>query len=264
MRVSGRLIVRAGVTIATGACVALWLSAAGMAARQSAAPVNPPPARLNALGLDLGARVERATSRYDFPYGPYKLLDDDPTTVWASSSPVFPQELVFAFAGRDTVLVAGLSITFPRPGTDPGWGGPNDGKVWAKDVEVWTSNEGPAAGFTKATAAVLPMASGTHAIAIASPVRARFIKLVVLSNHGSTRYAVIADVAVREGDAPGYQPLLQPPRGPGGGAGGPRPCRGSARRAAERHRSRRVRGGRGDGTLPQAREQKRAGGRQGS
>ena len=209
MRLSGSQGVRLGVGVTAAACVALWLSASGVAARQSAAPVTLPSGRPNVLALDLGARVERATSRYDFPYGPYKLLDDDPTTVWASSSTVFPQELVFAFAGRDTLLVAGLSITLPKPGTDPGWGGPNDGKVWAKDVEVWASNDSPTAGFKKVAAAGLPMAAGTHGIALAAPVRARFLKLIVLSNHGSIRYAVIADVAAQEGDAPGYQPLLE-------------------------------------------------------
>ncbi len=209
MTFSSRPIVRLGPGMAAAVSVGLWLSTSGTAARQSPAPGAQPAARSNVLTLDLGARVERATSRYDFPYGPYKLLDDDPTTVWTSSSSVFPQEIVFAFAGRDSVLVAGLTITLPKPGTDPGWGGPNDGRVWAKDVEVWTSTESPTAGFTKVAAASLPMAAGSHAITLAAPVRATFVKLAVSSNHGSARYAVMADVAVQEGSAPGYQPLLQ-------------------------------------------------------
>ena len=209
MTLSGRQVVRLGARIAAAVSVALWLPASGTAARQPAAPAAQPADRPNVLAIDLGARVERATSRYDFPYGPHALLDDDPATVWTSSSSVFPQELVFAFAARDTVLVAGLTITLPRAGTDPGWGGPNDGRVWAKDVEVWTSNEGPASGFTKAAAASLPMASGAHEVALPAPVRAKFLRLVIRSNHGSIRYAVIADVAVREGQAAGYAPLLQ-------------------------------------------------------
>jgi hypothetical protein len=108
------------------------LSIPSLSARQAPAPSVRP----NLVSLDLGGRVERATSRYDLPYGPYKLLDDDPSTVWTSSSNAFPQEIVLAFAGRDTALVSDVTVTFPQPGTDPGWGGPNDGKVWAKDVEI--------------------------------------------------------------------------------------------------------------------------------
>jgi hypothetical protein len=209
MTVPRQRVVRLGAGAAVAAAAALGLSASGTAARQAATPAAASGGRPNLLALDLGARVERATSRYDFSYGPYKLLDDDPATVWTSSSSVVPQEVVFAFAGRDSVLVSGLTITLPKPGTDPGWGGPNDGKVWAKDIEVWASSESPTAGFAKVAAASLPMATGAHPIALAAPVRARFIKLVVSSNHGSPRYAVIADVAVQEGTAPGYQPLLQ-------------------------------------------------------
>ena len=202
-------VARPGWAGAAAACAALCLAASLAAARQGATTAAAAAGRTNVLALDLGARIERATSRYDFPYGPYKLLDDDPATVWTSSSAVFPQEIVFGFAGRDSVLVAGVTITLPRAGTDPGWGGPNDGKVWAKDVEVWASNESPAAGFTKVATASLPMATGAHPIAFTAPARARFLKLVVTSNHGSSRYAVLADVSVQEGSAPGYQPLLQ-------------------------------------------------------
>ena len=209
MSLSGAGVVRLSFATAAAVGAAMALSAVGSAARQAAPPSAGPAVRPNVLALDMGARVERATSRYDFPYGPYKLLDDDPATVWTSSSSVFPQEIVFGFAGRDRVLIAGLSITLPKPGTDPGWGGPNDGKVWAKDLEVWTSNESPTSGFAKVAAASLPMATGTHPIALAAPARAKFIKLVILSNHGSTRYAVIADVTAQEASAPGYQPLLQ-------------------------------------------------------
>ena len=260
MRLSGWRVARLGAGMAAAVCVALLPSAAGTSARQS----GETPARPNLLALDLGARVERATSRYDFPYGPYKLLDDDPATVWASSSPVFPQELVFAFAGRDTVLVAGLSITFPKPGTDPGWGGPNDGKVWARDVEVWTSNESPAAGFTKATAASLPMATGTHAVTLASPIRAKFIKLV--DPVESWLHPLRRDC--RRG-GPGRRRSRLPaapaaPRGSCGGVGGPRNGSAGARCASERDRPRIVRGGRGHGTVPQARKPERAGRRQGS
>ena len=192
--------------MAVAAGVGIWLSGGGVGARQTA---SPPAARPNVLALEMGARVERATSRYDLPYGPYKLLDGDPATVWTSSSSVFPQEIVFAFAGRDSVLVSGIAITLPKAGTDPGWGGPNDGKVWAKDVEVWTSMDSPTAGFAKAASGSLPMATGAHPIAFDAPVRAKFLKLVVRSNHGSPRYAVMADLSVQEGEVAGYQPLLQ-------------------------------------------------------
>ena len=193
----------------------------------------------------MGARVERATSRYDFPYGPHKLLDGDPATVWTSSSSVFPQEIVFAFAARDTRARGGPDDHAAEARHRPGMGraerrqGLGEGR---RGLDFERESRRPASRKWRRRACRWRPARTP--ISLAAPVRAKFLKLVVLSNHGSIRYAVMADVAVQEGAAPGYHAAAPAARGPGRVSLAGRPpaapvVRRSCRRASISSRARR-------------------------
>ena len=69
--------------------------------------------------------------------------------------------------------------------------------------------QSPTEGFQKAVAAPLPQDLGEHAIALPAPVEARYVKLVFPANAGTQPLTAVAEVAVREGQAAGYVPLLK-------------------------------------------------------
>lgn len=157
----------------------------------------------------MGGRLERARGLNQF-FEPTNVLDDDPKTVWSSEmNAKFPNEIVLAFPGRDTALVSGVTLTLPQPGINPTAGiCPDDRSVWAKDVEIWTSLESPTAGFSRVMTTTLPMEPGAHPVSFTAPVEARYVKIAIVSNHGCARFTVLADISVREAQAPGYVPLL--------------------------------------------------------
>src|SRR5207248_864986 len=73
----------------------------------------------------------------------------------------------------------------------------------------WTSMQSSPEGFQKAVAAPLPQDVGEHAIALPAPVEARYVKLVFPANAGAQPWTSVAEIAVREGQASGYVPLLK-------------------------------------------------------
>jgi Mg-chelatase subunit ChlD len=174
-------------------------------------PEGSPPARPphtdNLVALEMGGRIESRLRLLAGEYFATKLLDGDPRTLWMASGRL-PHEIVLSFLGRDTALVSGVTLAFPPSANDPIWGEPNS-LMWPKDVEIWTSMESATAGFHKVVASALPKEQGDHAVPFPAPVEARYVKLVITSNNGSGWSTMLADVAVREGQAAGYVPLLQ-------------------------------------------------------
>jgi Mg-chelatase subunit ChlD len=155
----------------------------------------------------MGGRIENRVKLLTGEYFATKLLDGDPRSLWlAWGKP--PHEIVLSFLGRDSALVSGVTLTFPAAAADPIWGEANS-LMWPKDIEVWTSTENATAGFRKVVSAALPKEPGDHAVPFPAPVEARYVKIVIASNNGSGWSTMLADVAVREGQAPGYVPLLQ-------------------------------------------------------
>src|SRR5262249_7046723 len=136
-----------------------------------------------------------------------KLLDSNPGTYWMPGNS-YPAEVTVSFLNRDTALVSGVTLTLPPHAILPVYDKPND-PAFAKDVEIWTSKESAKTGFQKVATGTLPQATGDHDIGFATPVEARYVKVVIASNYGSPISPLIADLAVREGHAPGYVPLLQ-------------------------------------------------------
>src|SRR5262249_13371448 len=188
--------------------------AAPAAPASSAAP-PPPPAQAtpaarphsdHPAAVEMGGRVEYWNSRDVGDYARIKLLDSNPGTYWMPGNS-YPAEVTVSFLNRDTALVSGVTLTLPPHAILPVYDKPND-PAFAKDVEIWTSKESAKTGFQKVATGTLPQATGDHDIGFATPVEARYVKVVIASNYGSPISPLIADLAVREGHAPGYVPLL--------------------------------------------------------
>ena len=76
-----------------------------------------------------------------------------------------------------------------------------------KDVEVWTSMEGPTSGFTKVASATLRNENVDQPI-IFDPVEARYVKLRILSNYGDEKWVECAKLKVIEAQRHGYVSIL--------------------------------------------------------
>src|SRR5206468_8324525 len=157
----------------------------------------------NLAAFEMGGRIENFMSRDVGDFARAKLLDGNPNTFWTLGGMATPQEVTVSFFHRDVALVSGVTLTLPPHGNMPTFDKPIE-DLFAKDVEVWTSTDSSKAGFKKVATATLPKESGDHDIRFAAPVEARFLKIIVTSNYGSTIGPVIADLAVREASAPGY------------------------------------------------------------
>lgn len=155
----------------------------------------------------MGGRVEWAGSRDVGDYARIKLLDSNPASVWVSPNN-FPIDAVVSFLNHDEALVSGVTLTLPPRGPLPIWDKPNE-TAFVKDVEIWTSMDSPTSGFHLAASSTMPQESGDHDIKFPAAVEARYVKLVVKSNYGFALAGIVGDFAVREGQAPGYVPLLK-------------------------------------------------------
>ena len=146
--------------------------------------------------LDMGGRIESATSEVGDSTGAIRLIDGNPRTYWSSAADVkYPVEIVFSFFGRQSALIQAVTIEpsavrAARP----------------KDIEVWASNASATGPFTK-VAAFTAAPDGAQSFPIPA-VEARYLRLSLLSNHGDRRMVSIAKVKVIEGTRAGYQPLL--------------------------------------------------------
>jgi hypothetical protein len=192
-------------TIAVAFVVALTAAtfATAIAAAQA---TNPPPRTDNLVALEMGGRVESRLRDLGREYSIDKAIDGDPKSVWLSWGT--KPEVVFSFFARDSALVSAVTITLPAAAVDPIWKEPAEG-FWPKDVEISTSMDGAANSFRKVAATTLPRTGGDHVIAIAPAVQARYVKLAIGANYGSIRAVMIGDITVKEGQAPGYAPLLK-------------------------------------------------------
>jgi von Willebrand factor type A domain len=208
----GKVVVGCGVVALLAAGAGMYSLAGPVAAAPAAAVTAPrpqaarPPRTDNLVALEMGGRVENSIRVPLDAYVPTTLLDGDPATFLITTATA--PDVVLSFLGHDTALVSGVTLTFPPAAPDPIWNKPNAG-MWPKQVVVSTSMTSPTAGFRQAAAATLPDTAGEHPVAFRAPVNARYVKLALSTNYGSTLATMLADVGVREGQAPGYVPFLE-------------------------------------------------------
>ncbi|HWW86144.1 MAG TPA: hypothetical protein VNZ26_21255, partial [Vicinamibacterales bacterium] len=153
---------------------------------------------LNVLSLDMGARVESVTSQYDdLDWDARRVLDSSPRGWSSKNGATLPQDLVFSFLGRQSVLVAEVLI---NPAT------PEPNARWAKNVEIWSSMQSPTEGFTKIASATLSGDRLDQKVAI-EPFETRYLELRVLASQQSPDYVQVGKVKVIEGRRAGYVSL---------------------------------------------------------
>ncbi len=114
------------------------------------------------------------------------------TNGWASKEAKFPQEIIFAFRNREVKLVNKVVLDPTIP--DPTFIGRA-----ARDFEIWvTTDTDPDKATWKlvliGTLRNEKQRQEFHFI----PAEARFVKLRILSNHGSDRYAALGEFEVYE------------------------------------------------------------------
>jgi hypothetical protein len=170
----------------------------------SAGPVGALPPEgaslFNVLSVDAGARVESATSEYDPVETPAtRLIDARQDGQWCSSKPPnYPQDVVFSFLGHQQVLIASVVINLKT--NEPA-------ERSAKDVEVWSATASQATAFTKVGSATLSEDESDQTVTTV-PFEARYLKIRILSSHGSTDYVELGKVKAIEGRRAGYVPLV--------------------------------------------------------
>ena len=160
------------------------------------------------VALEMGGRTEggRATG-VDVGFLGERALDGDPSSVYAAPAGT---PLVLSFIGHDVALVSDVTITFASGPAKAPYGWPADFSLsWPKDVEISLSMKSATDGFVKAAAVALPRDAGAHVVKLPAPAEARFVKIVFPHNNGGPYGALIDEVAVHEGQRPGYVPLLQ-------------------------------------------------------
>ncbi len=159
----------------------------------------------------ISGTVDPSTQFYGPGYNGRRLIDGKNDPAWTGDNehpedtsplnviPGIPLEIVLSFYRHQSALVGAVAIS------------PSEDLTKApKDVEIWISNTSPSDGFQKAGGGTLPADAGEHEITF-SPVEARYLKVLVLSNQqggvdGSTNKPTleIAEIRVLESRRAGY------------------------------------------------------------
>ncbi len=185
----------------------VWLVAAALASsalaqtKQTSKPLVLS-GTVNLVAAANGGTIVKFTSQLDEENWSVKNLIDGTvwdgrtpqtgTNGWASKEAKFPQEIVFAFRNREVKLINKVVLDPTIP--DPTFIGRA-----ARDFEVWvTTDPDP----DKATWKLVLIGTLTNEKKRQEfyfiPTEARFVKLRILSNHGSDRYVALGEFEVYE------------------------------------------------------------------
>jgi len=195
-----------GIVILLGVFAAHVLTGPDTAAKAPSAPAGTAAGGVNLVSLDMGGRVDRASSQYPkTEWSPWTLLAGEhfADTGWCSADSDFPkdfpQEIVLSFFGHQPALITMVVINTATR---------NDPANWAKDVEIWVSKDSPDQGFTKVAQKTLSNDPGDQVISF-QPTTVRYVKIRMLSNYGDKTEVQLGKVKVIEGSGPGYVPMLK-------------------------------------------------------
>ncbi len=164
---------------------ALWtLLAASLAVAAGAAMAQDAPAAIDLLAFSNGALVERSSTSFGSGWEAIWLIDEDPARGWASpENSVGPAEFVLSLPERSRIDRVGFSTASVEQPEEA-----------AKDIEVLVSDVSATAGFVSAATVTLAEAQDNQSFALPQPATGRWVKVVVKSNYGSTRYLEIMDL----------------------------------------------------------------------
>lgn len=187
--------------------VTVWMQGQMLSqTRPQTEPFKPPAKPLtlsgtfNLVSIANGGSVIKFTSQLDDKdWAVRNLIDgtvwegkepETGTNGWASKEAKFPQEIVFAFLNRQLKLINKVVLDT----TTPDW--IFVGRA-ARDFEVWVSTESPDGPFKLVLIGTLRNEKKRQEFYF-TPVEARFVKLRIMSNHGSDRYVSLGEFEVYE------------------------------------------------------------------
>lgn len=155
---------------------------------------TPDPPRRDLLDSEAGARVVSSTSHYDAKWQPRFLIDGSVGKGWSSGEGrPYPNEIVFELDGVHELEAFVVDSTNAQ---EDGWPG-----ISAKDFELHMSVTSAEIGFERVLTETA--AQQTRSVfPLAAPVKARWLKLVVLSNWGDPEFTEIMELAAYGEAAP--------------------------------------------------------------
>jgi hypothetical protein len=159
-----------------------------------------PAAGFNLAQAELGGKVLSATSQRNDSYWAKENLIDGFGCGWSSQDRDLPQELVFSFRNQGEARLNAVVLD-----TESCTGAGSCVESLPRLVEVWASSQGPGQGYQLAAARRLRPKADKHLIPL-NGVTARFVKLVIKSNYGSSRNTQLAEVSILE--EPGAESLV--------------------------------------------------------
>jgi hypothetical protein len=128
-----------------------------------------------------------------------------PSPGWRSRTALFPQQIGFELRGGATVDRVGFRHTSAAP--------PD---TWAKEVALLVSTDGPDSGFYNVLRRMLAQTTDSQEF-IFFETPARYVRVCIYSNYGSSDYVSLGNLALAVTPPPGVGPLFPPPaRGTGG------------------------------------------------
>ncbi len=141
-----------------------------------------------------GGKIISFTSQYYLPelgedWSAKNLIDGGVITKgWSSRDATFPQEIVFAFNDEQPNQISAVMLD-PRTADAPALG------RGVKDFEIYVSMESPQGPWTKVGTFTMTQTQQPQVFTF-SPVKARYVKLSILSNQGSKRMVELGEFAV--------------------------------------------------------------------
>lgn len=155
---------------------------------------------VNLVAAANGGTIVKVTSQLDEKYWRAENLIDGTvwdgrrprrgSNGWASQAAKFPQEIIFSFRNRSLKLINKVVLDPTIP--DPIWIGRA-----ARDFEIWVSKESPKGPWKLVLIGTLRNEKRPQEFFF-TPVEARYVKLRILSNHGSDRYVALGEFEVYE------------------------------------------------------------------
>jgi Mg-chelatase subunit ChlD/surface antigen len=150
--------------------------------------------RRDLLDSQAGAWVISSSSHYDADWHPRFLLDGSVAKGWSSAQgKAYPNEIMFELDGIYDLEEFVVDSTNAQEEQWPG--------ISAKDFELHVSVTSAESGFERVLAATAGQGARS-AFALDAPVKARWLKLVVLSNWGHPEYTEIMELSAYGEAAP--------------------------------------------------------------
>lgn len=141
---------------------------------------------INLTSFANGAWMLKKPAEYDESWSAFWLLDERSKTGWATpKGTVSPQELLIVLPEESVIK----TLEFDTASAD----GDPEGSRSAKEVVVQVSNVGPASGFETLATLSLKARQDKQRFAVSKLMPARWVKLTINKNHGSTEYIELFD-----------------------------------------------------------------------